>query len=81
METSHIAESHTIQNLATALKAVTDKWNITKKVHCTITDAASNITGAVRSNRWNHLVCFAHKLNLIVSSSIDEVEDVKEIIP
>ena len=50
LETSHIAESHTIQNLATALKAVTDKWNITKKVHCTITDAASNITGAVRSN-------------------------------
>ena len=31
LETSHIAESHTIQNLATALKAVTDKWNITKK--------------------------------------------------
>ena len=62
------------------LTALTDKWNITKKVHCTIMDAASNITGAVRSNRWNHLVCFAHKLNLIVSSSIDEVEDVKEIM-
>ena len=80
LETSHIDESHIIQNLVTALKAVTDKWNITKKVNCTVTDAASNITGAVRSNQWNHLICFAHKLYSIVSSSIDEVEDVKEIM-
>ncbi len=50
------------------------------KIHCANTDAASNITGAVRSNRWNYLVCFTHKLNLIVTCSIDEVEDVKQIM-
>ena len=73
LETSHIDEAHTIVNLAAALKMVTEKWNITKKVHFAITDAASNITGAIRSNRWNSLVCFAHRLNLVVTCAINDV--------
>ena len=31
-------------------------------------------------SRWNHLVCFAHKLNLVVSCSIDEIEELKAIV-
>ena len=80
LETSHIDEAHTIVNLAAALKMVTEKWNITKKVHCAITDAASNITGAIRSNRWNSLVCFAHRLNLVVTCAINDVEELQAIV-
>ena len=80
LETWNVPESHTICNLATELKTVAEKWAIVNKIHCTITDAASNIKGAVNSNRWNHMVCFAHKLNLVVTCAIDEVNDVKDII-
>ena len=80
LETTHIPESHTIANLAAELRSVTEKWNITNKIHCAVTDAASNITGAVKSNRWNNLVCTAHKLNLVVTCAINEVEEVKEIM-
>ena len=80
LETWNVPESHTICNLATELKTVAEKWAIVNKIHCTITEAASNIKGAVNSNRWNHMVCFAHKLNLVVTCAIDEVNDVKDII-
>lgn len=80
LETSHMDDSHTIVNLASTLKVITDKWNITNKIHCAVTDAASNITGAIRSNRWNHLVCFAHRLNLVVSCAVDNVEELKAIV-
>ena len=64
LETSHIDEAHTI---AAALKMVTEKWNITKKVHC----------GAIRSNRF---VCFAHRLNLVVTCAINDVEELQAIV-
>ena len=70
----------TSENLATELKKITDQWKISSKVHCAITDGASNIKGAVRNNQWNNLVCLAHRLNLVVSCAIDAVDEVKEII-
>ena len=80
LDTVHVPESHTIVNLAAELKSITEKWKITKKVHCGITDGASNITGAVKGNYWNHIVCFAHKLNLIVTCAIEAVQTVKQIM-
>ena len=70
----------TSENLATELKKITDQWKISTKVHCAITDGASNIKGAVRNNQWNNLVCLAHHLNLVVSCAIDAVDEVKKII-
>ena len=80
LATSHIPEAHTSENLATELKKITDQWKISSKVHCAITDGASNIKGAVRHNQWNNLVCLAHRLNLVVSCAIDAVEQVKNVV-
>ena len=55
MESVHIDVAHTSENLAATLKTVTDEWNINSKVHCVITDNASNIKGAIRINKWDHL--------------------------
>uniref|UniRef100_A0A1X7U085 Uncharacterized protein n=1 Tax=Amphimedon queenslandica TaxID=400682 RepID=A0A1X7U085_AMPQE len=38
LETTHVDEAHTIENLASELMTITDKWNISSKVHCTVTD-------------------------------------------
>ena len=80
LETCHISESHTSINLSNELKKVTEKWQISSKIHCVITDGASNIKGAIRMNQWNNLVCFAHRLNLVVTNAISEVTEAKEII-
>ena len=69
LETSHIPESHTSINFASELKKTTDDWRITSKIHCAITDGASNIKGAIKQNCCNNLVCFAHTLNLVVRKS------------
>ncbi|XP_011405235.1 PREDICTED: zinc finger BED domain-containing protein 1-like [Amphimedon queenslandica] len=80
LETTHVDQAHTIENLASELMTITDKWNISSKVHCTVTDNATNIKGAVRANAWNHLSCFAHTLNLIVSNSLSSVPEAQSLI-
>ncbi len=80
LATRHVSESHTIVNLSKELTKITDDWQITSKIHCATTDGASNIKGAIRTNQWNNLVCFAHNLNLVVTCAISEVLEIKEII-
>ena len=73
---------HTSENLAVILKQITDEWKITAKVHCScvITDSASNIKKAVKICGWNHLSCFAHLLNLVVTNAIEEDNVLAELI-
>ena len=80
LTTSHVPESHTSEYLATELRRIADDWKITTKIHCGITDGASNIKGAVRINQWNNLVCFAHTLNLVVTCAIEKIDEVQELI-
>ena len=47
LEITQIEESHTAENIDATLVAITDKWNITQKVCCVITDNANNIVAAV----------------------------------
>ena len=53
-----------------------------KKFHVliAITDNANNIVAAVKITGWPHLPCFAHTINLIVTNSISEVQELEEII-
>ena len=47
LETTEIEESHTAENIGATHVAITDKWHITQKVCCVITDNANNIVAAV----------------------------------
>ncbi|XP_011407087.1 PREDICTED: zinc finger BED domain-containing protein 1-like [Amphimedon queenslandica] len=80
LTTAHVPESHTSEYLATELRRIADDSKISTKIHCGITDGASNIKGKVRINQWNNLVCFAHTLNLVVTCATEKINEVREII-
>ena len=80
LSTYHVEESHTADNLLPILKNITDKWNVTSKVHCVVTDSGSNIKKAVRLSGWNHLACFAHLLNLVVTDAIKDDNELADLI-
>lgn len=80
LSTHHVEESHTSENLLSIMKNITDKWNITSKVHCVITDSGANIKRAVRLSGWNHLACFAHLLNLVVTDAIKDDDELTVLI-
>ena len=80
LDTPRIDVSHTAENLKAALLTITDDWGITTKISCAITDNANNIVAAIRGTGWQHLPCFAHTINLIVTNSIPEVPEVEQII-
>ena len=80
LETTQIEESHTAKSIGATLVAIMDKWNITQKACCVITDNTNNIVAAVQHNKWNHLPCFAHTLNLLVTNSLQEVPEVSAML-
>ena len=41
---------------------------------------AVGITSAIHHNKWNHLPCFAHTLNLIVTNSLRDVPEVEALL-
>ena len=71
-----------IEKLDSELMTISTKWDISSKIHCTVTDNASNIKGAVRTNAWNHFSCscFAHTLNLIVHNLLSSLPEVQSLI-
>ena len=80
LETAHIDVEHTAVNLSSELRRITDKWNISNKIHCVTTDNAKNIRNAVTQQKWNNLPCFAHTLNLIVTNAIKGVDELTSVI-
>uniref|UniRef100_A0A1X7UJA9 BED-type domain-containing protein n=1 Tax=Amphimedon queenslandica TaxID=400682 RepID=A0A1X7UJA9_AMPQE len=80
LNTTRLTTSHTSENLALALKEITDRWGITEKVHCCISDSANNIKRAIRLNQWSHLSCLAHTINLIVATSISHDQELVTLV-
>ena len=77
LETFHFELSHTAEHIADSLKNAAEKWNISEKIIAIVTDNASNIVAAVKIVGWNHVPCFAHTLNLVVSEAIKSDESVR----
>ena len=79
LETFFFELSHTAENIADLLRKAAEKWNISEKIIAIVTDNASNIVAAVKIVGWNHVPCFAHTLNLVVSEAIKSDESVSVI--
>ncbi|CAI5637704.1 zinc finger BED domain-containing protein 1 isoform X1 [Oreochromis niloticus] len=75
----HFPQSHTADNLAQFKKGMMDDWAITNKVRCLVTDAAPNMIAATRTLQIRHSVCIAHKLNLLVKKSCDQIPELSSI--
>ena len=78
LETFHFELSHTAENIADSLRKAAEKLNISEKIIAIVTDA-SNIVAAVKIVGWNHVPCFAHTLNHVVSEAIKSDESVSVI--
>lgn len=72
------SERHTSANLADMLKSQCAKWGISDKIVAVVTDNAFNMVAAVKLCNWSHIPCYAHSLNLTVTSSTEPISDIIE---
>ncbi len=73
LQTTYFPESHTADNLAAALRAALQEWQLDeKKLSAITTDNAANIYAAIRSLHWPWLNCFGHNLNLAVKNGLHD---------
>jgi len=66
----------TSDELAKFLKDTAIAWDIDNKIAAVVTDNASNIVGAVRNNKWRHVPCFAHVLNIGIQRGLIHMKPV-----
>ena len=79
LETFHFELRHTAENIADSLRKAAEKWKISEKIVDILTDNVSNIVAAVKLVGWNHVACFSHTLNLVVSEVIKSDESVSVV--
>ncbi|XP_003241803.1 zinc finger BED domain-containing protein 1-like [Acyrthosiphon pisum] len=81
-----LADNHTSDHISEWFEKQLNEWGIQKdKVVNVVTDSGSNIKSAVKktfntSGVDKHLPCFAHTLNLVTQRSLNDLEDVQNII-
>lgn len=71
MTTEKLLKNHTAQYIYETLLKVFDDWKINNKVVAIVTDSGANIKAAIKKlNVIPHVPCTAHKLNLVVTKSL-----------
>jgi len=66
----------TSEELANFLMATAKKWNIENKISAAVTDNAPNIVNAIRINKWRHVPCFAHILNIGIQHALNNIKQI-----
>lgn len=77
-----LKEQHTSENLGAWLLKICNQWGITQnQIVAIVTDNAANIVSAVKNTfgKEKHLACFAHTLNLVACSIIEQEPTVHAI--
>lgn len=73
LQTAFLPTDNTGDNLAEALEATLDGWNLKKEQQvCITTDNGSNIVNATSKLHWQRLPCFGHNLNLAVTKVLKD---------
>lgn len=70
LDTLHVTDRHTSDNLSKFLGDVEEKWNLRDVIG--ISDNASNIQSAFAKHGIPHFGCFAHTINLAVSKGLED---------
>ncbi|XP_065652748.1 E3 SUMO-protein ligase ZBED1-like [Hydra vulgaris] len=65
-------DRHTSDNVSTHIRNIADEWGLFEKIFSIGTDNGRNIVKAVSSFPFKHLPCFAHTVQLIIKSAIEE---------
>lgn len=67
LEVVYFPDSHTGENIATALRDVLTSWNLPEHKQVAITtDNGTNVVKAAQVNNWFRLQCFGHRLHLAI---------------
>ncbi|KAE9542433.1 hypothetical protein AGLY_003294 [Aphis glycines] len=73
LATEEVKESHTGENIASALSNIFNEWNISNKIVTIVSDNGANIKHAINDHLLKyHHPCVAHTLNLSVNESINQ---------
>ncbi|MGH0148333.1 UNVERIFIED_CONTAM: hypothetical protein FKN15_012440 [Acipenser sinensis] len=79
LDAHRFTERHTSNAIAVCLDGIIQRWGLSGKVHCAVTDNGANMDAAIRKLSLRHMPCFTHILNLIVKDSLAAVADLEEI--
>ncbi|CAI6357248.1 unnamed protein product [Macrosiphum euphorbiae] len=69
----HFTARHTAVEMSSLLIEQVNKWGLVNKITMIVSD---NMVAAVRLCQWRHFPCFAHSINLIVQSALEEVKPI-----
>ncbi|XP_015794375.1 zinc finger BED domain-containing protein 1-like [Tetranychus urticae] len=73
--------NHSAQNISTLIKDILDQFEIDIEIiFATVTDSAANMKLAMKDISANHIGCVAHKLNLVVTDSLEFDRDLVNLI-
>ena len=72
LETRHHPESHTAENLKCLLDDAFSEWKLNEKCITGFVDNARNIINAWQLMDKQHILCFAHTMNLAVKKGLEE---------
>lgn len=70
LETHYFPDNHTGQNIADAMEATLDSWDLSASNQvCLTTDSGSS---AARILKWSRLSCFGHNLHLAITKAFND---------
>ena len=69
LTTTIVKGSATGEVIKSILASTVSDWGTTSTTRTLVTDQGSNVMAAGRIGKWHHLNCFAHKLNLCLTTS------------
>lgn len=72
----HFTARHTAVEMSSLLIEQVNKWGLVNKITMIVSDNAANMVAAVRLCQWRHFPCFAHSINLIVQSGLEEMKSI-----
>ncbi|XP_060847297.1 E3 SUMO-protein ligase ZBED1-like [Rhopalosiphum padi] len=79
--TREVCESHTGENIASALSYIFNEWNITDKIVTIVSDSGANIKNAINEHlKKYHHPCVAHTLNLSVNDAINKNTELLQVL-
>lgn len=73
LQTMFMPEDHTGENIAEAMQAALEAWDLpAERQVCITTDSGSNIISATQKLQWMRLSCFGHNLHLAITNALKE---------
>jgi hypothetical protein len=78
LQTKKVHGSHTVENIADALKEVKEQWSLPEII--AVTDNAANEKKAFGILQWIRFGCYGHRINLVVKNALNAPKEIVNVI-